>query len=106
MPSAPGGRWKNVSAAQVESWGFLVDRRAYPWVAYKGFRAAPTEWHWIKTDEEIAERKLRQKNSREAARRQQQQQQRATEEPRDPFAVLEERIARLEERIAGIEGSL
>jgi hypothetical protein len=29
--------------------GYTVDRHCYPWVAYKGPRFQPTEWHTIKT---------------------------------------------------------
>lgn len=69
MSSAPGGKWRNVSAEAAKRWGFTVDSHCYPWVIYKGPRFAPTEWHYIKTDEELAARERRQANSRESAAR-------------------------------------
>ena len=32
--------------------GFTIDHHCYPWVAYKGPRFNPTEWHYTQTDTE------------------------------------------------------
>lgn len=36
--------------SEAESAGFVVDKTCYPWVAYKGPRFQPTEFHYIDTD--------------------------------------------------------
>lgn len=40
--------------SEAESAGFVVDKTCYPWVAYKGPRFQPTEWHYIDTDREAS----------------------------------------------------
>lgn len=45
--------------AQAE--GFTIDRHCYPWVAYKGPRFSPSEWHVTDTDIEF---ELKQENIR------------------------------------------
>ena len=40
--------------SEAESAGFAVDRTCYPWVAYKGPRFQPAEFHYIDTDREAS----------------------------------------------------
>lgn len=37
---------------QAESLGYAVDTTCYPWLAYRGFRSAPTESNEVLTDRE------------------------------------------------------
>lgn len=37
---------------RFEAQGFTVDKTCSPWVAYKGPRFNPTEWHTIRNDNE------------------------------------------------------
>lgn len=37
------------SAEEYEAAGYVVDRSCYPWVAYKGLRFKPMEWHYVDT---------------------------------------------------------
>ncbi len=49
---------KPTNRAEAERMGFVVDDNVYPWVAYKGPRFLPTEWHRILTDRESEAREL------------------------------------------------
>lgn len=40
------------SRAEAESKGYSVDEHCYPWIAYKGARFSPDEWHHVLTDVE------------------------------------------------------
>lgn len=59
--------WRNMSAETVRAMGFTVDETCYPWVAYKGPRFAPTEWHGIATDREVYARRRRRTASKQAS---------------------------------------
>ena len=37
---------------EAEAQGYTVDTHVYPWVAYRGPRFNPTEWHTVLTDKE------------------------------------------------------
>lgn len=41
-----------IGLTEAREQGFTIDENCYPWVAYKGPRFNPTEWHYTQTDTE------------------------------------------------------